>query len=134
MHSNLYPIFPTTHRQHWYDGGAYSSTSKDYFLLKYDLPECALDFAQAYHIAQVTKEYKKGNGSKPDKLTDTYNYTHLLMAFDVLVENGVAIGVKHNNRTYLLADPTTLSQTFTEQDEYVASRYYIKTFTLTKTK
>ena len=134
MHSNLYPLFPTTHRQHWYDGGAYSSTSKDYFLQKYDLPECALDFAQVYHIAQVTKEYKKGNEGRADSLKETYNHTHLLMAGDVLIEDGIVIGVKHNNRTYLLADPTTLSQTFTEQDEYVSTRYSVVTLALTKTK
>ena len=120
-------------KAHWYDGSDYSSTSKDYYLQKYDLPECALDFAQAYHIAQVTNEYKKGNEGREDSLKQTYNYTHLLMADDVLVENGLAIGVKHGDRTYLLADPTTLIQTFTEQDKYVASRYYVKTFTLTKT-
>ncbi len=122
-----------TPKAHWYDGSDYSSTSKDYFLLKYDLPECALDFAQAYHIAQVTQEYKKGANGNPDTLQKTYNYTHLLMAFDVIVQNQVAVGAKYGDHTYLLADPATISQTFTKQDEYVSTKYFVNTLTLTKT-
>ncbi|MBO5866590.1 MAG: hypothetical protein J6Q55_00855 [Clostridia bacterium] len=121
-------------KAHWYDGSDYSSTSKDYFLLKYDLPECALDIAKDYVISQTSLQYKKGNGSKPDKLTDTYNYTHLLMAFDVLVENGVAIGVKKFDHTFLLADQSTWSKQVTKQDEYVSTRYSVVTLALTKTK
>ena len=123
-----------TTKAHWYDGSDYSSTSKDYFLLKYDLPECALDIAKDYVITQTSLQYTKGNGSKPDKLTDTYNYTHLLMAFDVLVENGVAIGVKKFDHTFLLADQSTWSQQLTKQDEYVSTRYSVVTLALTKTK
>ena len=121
-------------KAHWYDGSDYSSTSKDYFLLKYDLPECALDIAKDYVISQTSLQYIKGNGSKPDKLTDTYNYTHLLMAFDVLVENGVAIGVKKFDHTFLLADQSTWSKQVTKQDEYVSTRYSVVTLALTKTK
>ena len=121
-------------KAHWYDGSDYSSTSKDYFLLKYDLPECALDIAKDYVITQTSLQYTKGNGSKPDKLTDTYNYTHLLMAFDVLVENGVAIGVKKFDHTFLLADQSTWSKQVTKQDEYVSTRYSVVTLALTKTK
>lgn len=123
-----------TTKAHWYDGSDYSSTSKDYFLLKYDLPECALDIAKDYVITQTSLQYQKGNGSKPDKLTDTCNYTHLLMAFDVLVENGVAIGVKKFDHTFLLADQSTWSQQLTKQDEYVSTRYSVVTLALTKTK
>lgn len=123
-----------TPKAHWYDGSGYSSTSKDYFLLQYNLPESALDVAQNYYVAQTTLQYKKGNGTKPDKLTDTYNYTHLLTAFDVVVEDDVAIGVKLFDHIFLLADQSTWTKQVTKQDEYVCTRYSVVTFDLTKTK
>ena len=122
-----------TPNAHWYDGSDYSSTSKDYFLLKYDLPECALDIAKDYVITQTSLQYKKGNGTKPDKLIETYHYTHLLMAFDVIVENDVAIGVNKFDHTFLLADQSTLEHKVIADDKYVSTNYFVKTLTLTKT-
>ena len=121
-----------TPKAHWYDGSDYSSTSKDYFLLKYDLPECALDIAKDYVITQTSLQYKKGNGTKPDKLLETYHYTHLLMAFDVLVENDVAVGVKKFDHTFLLADKSTLEYKVVADDKYISTNYLVKTLTLTK--
>lgn len=121
-----------TPKAHWYDGSDYSSTSKDYFLLKYDLPECALDIAKDYVITQTSLQYKKGNGTKPDKLLETYHYTHLLMAFDVLVENDVAVGVKKFDHTFLLADKSTLEYKVVADDRYISTNYLVKTLTLTK--
>ena len=120
-------------KAHWYDGSDYSSISRDYFLMKYDLPICALDFAQTYHVALESKEYKRRNGTKADKLENTYNYVYPLMAWDVIVQDGIAVGAKHNDHTYLIGDASTLSYQIVENDKYVSSRYLVKTFTLAKT-
>ncbi len=120
-------------KANWYDGSSYSYTNKDYFLMQYDLPTSALDFAQTYHVALESKEYKRGNGTKADKLESTYNYVYPLMAWDVIVLDGIAVGAKHNDRTYLIGDDSTLTHQIVENDSYVSTRYYVKTFTLAKT-
>jgi hypothetical protein len=77
-------------------------------------------------------QYKKGNGTKQDKLLDTYHYTHLLMAFDMLVENDVAVGVIKFDYTFLLADKSTLEYKVVADDKYISTNYLVKTLTLTK--
>lgn len=91
-----------------------------------------MDIAKDYVITQTSLQYKKGNGTKPDKLIETYHYTHLLMAFDVIVENDVAIGVNKFDHTFLLADQSTLEHKVVADDKYVSTRYSVVTFTLTK--
>ena len=121
-------------KAHWYDGSDYSHVSKDFFLQKYDLPVSALDVAKDYHIEQTSLQYKKGDDSEQDKLLQTYHHTHLLMAFDVVVEDGVAIGVKQFEHTFLLDDQSTWEYKVVSDDRYIPTNYFVKTLTLTKTK
>ena len=108
----------------YYDGSDYSYVEQNYQLQKYELPTSAIDFVQEYYIDKVIKYYTERE--RGDKLKDEYHYEITLTAFDVVMVDGVAVGLKYDGHEYRLDNPESLELTIREADAYVNSRYCVK--------
>ena len=112
----------------YYDGSCYSYIERTIDLRKYDLSVEALDFVQKYYILTNVKAFKvKKEGEKLD--TDS-NYKYYLTAHDVILEDGKAVGLKHEGREYRLDMPGGSEHKWVEVKQYGCTYNYYYTSTI----
>ena len=81
-----------------FDGSCYSYVDKTYTLREYNLPQEALDFVHKYHISLNIISYKITDSG--EEFDFESNHEYYLTAFDVIMENGKAVGLKHRNHEH----------------------------------
>lgn len=111
-----------------YDGSCYSYVDKTYTLHKYDLPQEALDFVYKYKIVMDNKVYKFKNNE--EILDSSQIISYYLCAGDVIMENGLPIGVKCEGHEYLLNNPESLVNKKMEEKDYDCRYHYYYTYSL----
>lgn len=116
----------------WYDGSVYSYIEKTYKLRKYDFPEEALEFIHKYHI-HLNLIAKKVVDDE-EILDFENNVDYYLTAFDVILVDGVAVGLKYNDHEFRLDVPGSIENKYVEVKYYASKFNYYYTYTLEETK
>ena len=92
----------------------YNSIDRTYKLLPYKLDECTFDLPLKYYVTVhvITTRIKDG---KEELFSDNTYYEYPL-AFDVIVKENKAVGIKARNLEFIIDDPSTHIQTKIKED------------------
>ena len=111
-----------------YDGSCYSYVDKTYTLCEYNLPQEALDFVFKYKIVMHQRVCKFINNE--DIFDSESETSYYITAYDVIMENGIAVGLKYQGHEYLLNNPESLIYNVTEEKSYDCKYHYYYTYSL----
>ena len=114
----------------FHDGSCYSYVDKTYTMHKYDLPSESLDFVYKYKIIMDQRVCKFINNE--DIFDSESQHTYYLTAYDVIMENGCAVGLRFNNHEFLLNKPESLVYEVVENKNYACAYHYYQTYKLVK--
>ena len=109
-----------------YDGSVYSYVDKTYTLIEYTLPYEALDFVHKYYIELDVEVYKQTD--EGEKFDSKNKLKYYLTAFDVILVDGKAVGLKHKEKEYRIDQPESMVQKSMEVKTYGCKYNYYYTY------
>ena len=109
-----------------YDGSVYSYVDKTYSLFQYTLPYEALDFVHKYYIELDVEVYKQTQNGEKFESKNTLKY--YLTAFDVIMVDGKAVGLKFKEHEYRLDDLESMVYKYMEVKTYGSKFNYYYTY------
>ena len=109
-----------------FDGSVYSYVDKTYTLKEYNLPEEALDFVFKYYIELDVEVYRQISEGEEFESKNTLKY--YLTAFNVIMVDGKAVGVKYKEHEYRLDDLESMVYKYMEVKTYGHKFNYYYTY------
>ena len=106
-----------------FDGSDYSSIDREFTLKKYAFDEAVLDIPMKYKVTRTQTSYKVKNDElvePPLEGRATYNLT----CFDVVVSDGMPVGIKVGEVSFDLNNPETFVQEVISDDILGVQKYH----------